>query len=191
MYEDDDEDDYYDMFIYPVDLDPGLTEMLKKSMRTLDYRLFVYNPGARRSRAVLENAMETLSDCEFMIIILTPRNVDSALLNQFAGIASSMEQRMGVFCLPGARGKGILSLADRIEVGGDNEEIVSSVLRWLINEEGIEVFGFKCSSCRDDDEYELPTPRDIENWEHNRQPFEVIACCEHINRFNPKTLLPL
>ena len=192
MYEDDyedDEDDYFDMFIYPIDLDNGLVEMLKRSLRSLDYRLFVYNPGAQRSRAVLENAMEVLSDCEFMILILTPRSVDSALLNQFAGYAGSMEQRMGVFCMHGVRGKGILSLANRVEVGGDHEEIVSSVLRWMIKEEEIEVFSFKCQVCKDDDDYELPTAKDFANWERNRQAFEVLACCEHINRFNPKTLL--
>ena len=189
-YDDEEEEDYFDIFLYPMDLDPGLADLLKRSLRALDYRLFVYDP-VTRSRAVLENALETLADCEFAIFILTPKSVDSALLNQFAGVAKSMEQRMKVFCMPGVRGKGMLSLAERVELRGDHEEIVSQVLRWIIEEEGVEMFSFKCSSCRDDDDYELPTARDITNWERSRKPFEVVACCEHINRFNPKTLLPL
>ena len=98
---------------------------------------------------------------------------------------------MGVFTYPGVRGKGLLSLAPKIDIDQDPEDVVSSVLRWLIEEEGIEMFSFRCGSCRDDDDCELPTRRDIENWESSRRPFEVVACCEHINRFNPKTLLPI
>ena len=72
----------------------------------------------------------------------------------------------------------------------DINEIVSKIIWYFIEEDGISRFTFDCEKCGEEWWLDIPDKKDLYNWKRKNRPLkDKCNACNHINKINPRTLL--